>query len=96
MSVYLVVDIDVADPERYQGYVAKAPDFVEKHGGRYIVRGGEPRVVEGDWHPSRFVIVEFTSRENAQAFLDDADYQSVADVRRAATNSRMILVDGCH
>ncbi|MDH3440097.1 MAG: DUF1330 domain-containing protein [Gammaproteobacteria bacterium] len=94
MNAYLVVDIDVTDPEQYQGYVKKAPAFVEKHGGKYIVRGGDTKLVEGDWHPGRFVVVEFPSRERAQAFLDDSEYQAVADIRRASTSSNMILVEG--
>ena len=94
VSAYLVVDIDVTDPEQYQGYVRKAPAFVEKHGGKYIVRSGDTAVVEGDWHPSRFVVVEFPTRQQAQAFLNDAEYQAVADTRRASTTSNMILVEG--
>ena len=95
MSAYLVVDITVEDPDNYAEYVARAPDFVTKHGGNYIVRGGNAEVVEGDWAPSRFVVVEFPSRETAQAFLDDPEYQAVADTRRSSTSSNMILVDGC-
>ena len=94
MSAYLVVDIDVHDPEQYTGYVAEAPSYVEKHGGKYLVRGGNAAIVEGDWCPSRFVVVEFPSDAHAQAFLDDAEYQAVADIRRASTNSKMILVEG--
>lgn len=94
MSTYLVVDIDVQDPDQYMQYVAQAPAFIKKHGGKYLVRGGDVEVVEGDWSPTRFVVVEFPTREQAQAFIDDADYQAVADTRRAATRSNLILVDG--
>ena len=95
MSAYLVVDIAVRDPDQYSDYVARAPDYVKKYGGNYIVRGGDAAVVEGDWLPSRFVVVEFPSREKAQAFLDDPEHQAVADIRRSSTTSNMILVDGC-
>lgn len=94
MSTYLVVDIDVQDPDQYMQYVAQAPDYIRKHGGKYLVRGGDVEVVEGDWSPARFVIVEFPTREHAQAFIDDAEYQAVADTRRAATRSNLIMVDG--
>ena len=73
MSAYLVVDIDVHDPKQYAGYVAEAPSYVEKHGGNYIVRGGNAELVEGEWCPQRFVVVEFPSKAHAQAFLDDTD-----------------------
>lgn len=94
MTAYLVVDIDVKDEDQYQAYVDQAPAYVAKHGGRYLVRGGNAAIVEGEWSPTRFVVVEFGSREQAQAFIDDPEYQKVADIRRSSTISQMILVDG--
>ena len=94
MAAYLIVDIDVQDEETYQGYVEQAPAFVAKHGGRYRVRGGNAEIVEGDWQPARFVVVEFPSKAHAQAFIDDPEYQKVAEIRRASTKSQMILVKG--
>jgi uncharacterized protein (DUF1330 family) len=94
MSAYTIVDIVVHDPERYQEYVSIAPGFVAKHEGRYIVRGGDVAVAEGDWQPERLVVVEFPSLEHAHAFLQDPDYQSVAAIRHAATTSNLIVVDG--
>jgi uncharacterized protein (DUF1330 family) len=40
------------------------------------------------------VILEFPSRQNAEAFLDDPDAQALFDVRHKTTTSRLILVDG--
>jgi len=94
MSAYIIVDITVHDEERYKEYVAVAPGFVEKHQGKYVVRGGETDVVEGDWRPGRLVVVEFPSKEHAQAFLQDPEYQSVAAVRHAATTSNLLVVEG--
>jgi len=94
MSAYIIVDIAVHDPEQYKEYVSVAPGFVEKHQGKYIVRGGNVTVAEGDWHPERVVVVEFPSKEHAHAFLHDPDYQSVAALRHAATTSNLVVVDG--
>jgi uncharacterized protein (DUF1330 family) len=94
MKTYLVFDISVHDMERYKGYVALAPSYVEKHQGAYLVRGGAMNVVEGDWEPQRVVVIEFPARENAEAFLQDEEYQAVAEDRRGATTSKMIMVEG--
>ena len=94
MSAYLVVDITVHDPEMYQEYVRKAPLFIEKHGGIYRVRGGEVEIQEGEWRPQRMVVVEFPTRENAKAFLNDPGYQAVAAIRHQAASTNMILADG--
>jgi len=89
MSAYLVVDITVHDPEMYQEYVRKAPPYIEKHGGIYRVRGGKVEAQEGEWRPQRLVVVEFPTREKANAFLNDPGYQAVAAIRHQAADARL-------
>jgi uncharacterized protein (DUF1330 family) len=95
MKAYLVLDFTINDVPSFLPYVDAIPTFIEKHGGRYIVRGVEPTVLEGDWAPERMVILEFPSRESAKAFLDDPDAQTLFGVRHRTTNSKLVLVDGC-
>jgi uncharacterized protein (DUF1330 family) len=95
MKAYLVLDFSVRDLRGFRPYVSGIPAFIERHGGRYIVRGAEPTVMEGDWKPERMVILEFPSRENAKAFLEDPDAQALFAVRHRTTTSKLVLVDGC-
>ena len=95
MTAYLVLDFSVRDLEGFRPYVAAIPAFIEKHGGRYIVRGAQPTVMEGDWSPERLVVLEFPDRASAQAFLADPDCQDLFRIRHATTTSKLILVDGC-
>lgn len=95
MKAYLVLDFSVHDLQGFRPYISAIPAFIEKHGGRYIVRGVEPTIMEGDWAPELTVILEFPSRQNAKAFLDDPDAQALFDVRHKTTNSKLVLVDGC-
>ena len=48
MKAYLVLDFSIRDVAAFMPYVAAIPAFIDKHGGRYVVQGAEPRVVEGD------------------------------------------------
>lgn len=95
MKAYLVLDFSVRDLPGFRRYIADIPAFIEKHGGRYIVRGVEPTVMEGDWAPERIVILEFPARENAKVFLDDPDAQLLFKIRHETTHSKLVLVDGC-
>lgn len=95
MKAYLVLDLAVRDLRGFRPYIDAIPAFIEKHGGRYIVRGMAPTVMEGDWAPELMVVLEFPSRENATAFLDDPDAQALFDVRHRTTVSKLVLVDGC-
>lgn len=94
MKAYLVLDFAIRDFPGFAPYIAAIPAFIEKHGGRYIVRGEPPTAMEGDWAPERMVILEFPSREHAKAFLADPAAQDLFAVRRATTVGKLVLVDG--
>jgi uncharacterized protein (DUF1330 family) len=95
MKAYLVLDFSIHDLSGFRPYISAIPAFIDKHGGRYIVRGVEPTVMEGDWRPERMVVIEFPTRENAEAFLRDPDCQELFHVRHKTTTSKLVLVDGC-
>lgn len=94
MAAYLIVDIEVTDPAAFERYRAAVPAVIARHGGRYLVRGGELRRLEGDrpWH--RVVVLEFPSRHAAEAFYADPDYAPLLALRLASTRSEVVLVDG--
>jgi uncharacterized protein (DUF1330 family) len=94
MTAYIVVDIDVTDPVRYEDYKKLAHASVVAHGGRYIVRGGRCETLEGEWTPSRFVVLEFPDATTARGWWDSPEYRPARDIRHAAARSEMILVEG--
>ncbi len=94
MPAYIVVETDVHDPEQYEQYKAASPGAVAAFGGRFIVRGGELAVLEGDWHPKRVVILEFPDLETAKEFYESERYQEAKKLREGAANLRMVAVDG--
>ena len=94
MSALLIVDITVHDTERYKEYVELVPSLIEKHDGKYLVRGGNVEVVEGNWQPERLIVLEFPSVASAQAFLEDPDYQPVAEIRHAAASTNLVIAEG--
>lgn len=94
MAAYIIVDIEITDPAGYEQYKNLAGATVEKYGGEYIVRGGNPENLESDWHPKRIVILKFPDRERAKAWLNSAEYSEPRKMRHATAKSRMIVVDG--
>ena len=63
-------------------------------GGRFLVRGGELAVLEGDWQPSRLVVVEFESLEAAKRWYSSPEYQEAKKLREGAASLRMVAVEG--
>jgi uncharacterized protein (DUF1330 family) len=94
MPAYLIVETDIHDPEQYERYKAASPAAVAAGGGRFVVRGGELTVLEGDWHPERLVVLEFESLEAAKRFYESEEYQEVKKLRDGAANLRMVAVEG--
>jgi uncharacterized protein (DUF1330 family) len=94
MPAYVILDIDVTDPDAYDGYRQRSGAIADQYGGRFLVRGGDPQTVEGDWAPSRIVVLEFPSAEAARAWYDSAEYQEILPIRQGAADSRAILVTG--
>lgn len=90
---YIIGHITVRDPEAYQEYVERDTPILLGHGGRFIVRGGQSRILEGEAH-ERHVVVEFDSYEAALAAYNDPAYQEVAEIRRRTADSTIIVVEG--
>jgi uncharacterized protein (DUF1330 family) len=73
MPAYVVVQIIVDDPATYDHYKTLAPPSIAKYGGRYLLRGGSVKTLEGDWDPGRLVILEFPEAESAPARWDTTE-----------------------
>jgi uncharacterized protein (DUF1330 family) len=94
MPAYLVVETDITDPEQYEHYKAASPGAIAAFGGRFIVRGGDLEVLEGDWSPKRLVLVEFPDLETAKRFYESPEYQEAIKLREGAARLNMVAVDG--
>lgn len=94
MPVYAIFDIAVTDPERYEDYKKLAPPAIAACGGKYLARGGQLDVLEGDWNPSRIVVLEFPTAEQAKAWIDSPEYREARALRHATATTNAILVEG--
>ena len=94
MSAYQIGNVTVEDAEGFAEYAAQVPEMIQRHGGRYLARGGAIHVLEGDWHPTRVVIVEWDSIEQAKRWYESDEYKAVSDLRRRSAKTDLVLVEG--
>ena len=94
MTAYVIVDIEVTDPEVYKEYVKLAPEAVKLYGGKYIARGGPNETLEGDWQAQRLVILEFPSTEQAKNWLNSSEYAPARKLRHQYARTNMVVVEG--
>ncbi len=94
MPAYLIAEVEVTDPAAYEGYKKLTPAAIAAYGGKFIVRGGAVDSKEGGWQPSRLVVVEFASMDEARRFYDSPEYAPALAIRKAASKSRLVLAEG--
>ena len=93
---YIVVDVDIHNPEIYEEYKQQVVPIVTAFGGEYIARGGALDVVQDDlWRPTRMVILKFPSVAQARAFVDSSEYAPVKQMRLDNSTGTLVIVEGC-
>jgi uncharacterized protein (DUF1330 family) len=90
---YIIGHITVNDPEAYREYVERDTPILLALGGRFVVRGGQSQVMEGQTE-SRHVVIEFPSYAAALAAYNDPEYQEVAKIRHRTAPSTILVVEG--
>jgi len=94
MAAYIIVDVDVKDAKAFEPYRQPTAASIAQYGGRFIVRSSEYEVLEGDWRPTRLVIIEFPSLEAARRWYESPEYRKVLPIRLQHAVSKMLLVNG--
>ena len=94
MTAYLIADTKITDPQRYEEYKQQVKPLIERFGGSYAVRGGRHDVLEGDWEPTRLVVLEFPDMASLRAWYDSPEYAPLKVLRQGAADGRLIAVEG--
>ncbi|HEX7962158.1 MAG TPA: DUF1330 domain-containing protein [Terriglobales bacterium] len=95
MKYYAIGEIEVTDPSWVPAYLKDVTRMVEAHGGRYLARSSKVEQLEGE-HKSRpvVVVIEWPSKEAAQAFYESEEYRPYLNSRLAGARNHMLLVAG--
>ncbi len=94
MAGYMVGNITVTDPDLFAEYGKRVPETVAQFGGTYVVRGGTPEKIEGDYEPVRIVILQFDSVERAREWYDSDVYAPLKEMRMKASRGDLYFVRG--
>ena len=94
MSAYVIANVTVKDPVRYEDYRRLVTPTVAKYGGRFIARGGKVEVLEGEWQPNRLVLLEFPSMDQAREWYHSPEYAPALAMRLKCASAKLILVEG--
>lgn len=95
MAYYSVLDVTPTSEDWIPGYLPTANDRVAAHGGKYIARTASHEQVEGDNQDAGLrIIIEWPSKEAAEAFMADEAYAPHLAARTAGSVSHHYLIEG--
>ena len=94
MSAYIIVEVTTDDPKAMAAYRILTTPIVAAFNGKFIVRGGETKTLEGDWAPERVVVIEFPTVEDANKWWNSDMYAEAKAMRQRAGRTKMIVVQG--
>ena len=94
MAAYVIALVDIKDPVRYETDRQLVLPSITAFGGRFIVRGGQTEVLEGDWTPRRVVVLEFPSVGRAKEWWSSPEYSEARAIRQATSDGTLIVIEG--
>src|SRR6202051_253950 len=94
MKAYVIAAETIKDQAMFDEYRKVVPETVAPFGGRFVARGGNLTVLEGEWPHSRLVVIEFPSRAAAEDWYTSAEYRKIISLRHNSSAGNLIIVDG--
>ena len=94
MTTYVIFDVEIQDPIRYQEFRDLVWHAVEAAGGTYLAHEGALKVYEGEWRPHDLVLLAFPSLPAWESFYYGPTYQGLKAIRDACSSARLVSVEG--
>lgn len=91
---YVLLQVNVNDPEVFKKYPELSEKIISKFGGKYLFRGGEFEILEGSWDFKRNVLLEFENISKAQEWYNSSEYQEALKIRSNSATSNLIIIEG--
>ena len=92
MTVYLIAQIQIEDPDEYQKYLDGFFPIFEKYNGEFIASDPDTRIIEGEWVYPRTALMRFPSEQEAQAWHDSKEYQQLVRHRWNSSRANLVMV----
>ena len=91
-KAYVIFTEDIKDPEAMKAYGAEAVKTMA--GATFLAADRKAETIEGEWHGSQTVLLEFESVEAAKAWYYSDEYQAAAKLRHAAADCNGVIISG--
>jgi uncharacterized protein (DUF1330 family) len=89
---YIIITEDVKDPAGMAEYAKLASKAMGS--STLLSFDSKPEVLEGEWHGTQTVVLEFESVDAAREWYNSDAYQEAAKLRQAAADCNGVIVAG--
>lgn len=90
MTAYVIGQITVKDPEKWEEYRSKVPATLAPWGAELVLRGTGAKVLSGQHPHTDTVVIRFRDMESAVNWHNSAAYQELVPLRTQAADVDLI------
>ena len=90
---YWIARLDISDPDAYGKYIAANAEPLAKFGAKFLVRGGDFEIKEGNARQKQ-VVLEFADHATALACYESPEYQAALKLRENVSDGDLLIVEG--
>jgi len=91
---YVILTEQVHDPKGMEAYGQAARASLAEYAAKVLVVDSHVEILEGEWHGTQTVIVEYESVEKAREWYESELYQGALKLRRAAADCSVVIASG--
>ena len=91
---YVINEVEVTDQAGFQNYADKNAALIQKHGGKFIIRGAKAASLDGDPPKARTTVYVFDNVDKMQAWRDSAEYKELKVLRDKSAKFRAYVAEG--
>ena len=93
--VVVVNEVEITDQAGFQKYADDNSKLIQKHGGKYVVRGGKPiATLSGSPPAGRYTVYTFESEAKMNEWRNDPGQKDVLATRDKVAKFRSFVVEG--
>ena len=95
MPAYMISQVTVTNKEKFESYLAKTRPIVAKYGGKPVVVGSQPKMLNGESDGHQMVVViEFPTMEKIDVWHSSDEYQAIVSLRDEGSDQHMVAYEG--
>ncbi len=95
MAAYVIYNqLEVTDQVAFDEYRSKVRSVLADFGAQVLAADSEPKVLEGEWTGTRYVVIEFPDMDAIERWHDSDEYKPLLEMRLGATRGNIIAVNG--